>query len=239
MMQTKKTSDRLTKERLLSEIEKMRSEIQKDSRIRMPTQKEIFELLGEALEYMEEDSEISLSRATFTIAMARRRRMQATNQKSWLAIVICIWTATALAFSVFAIIKWQLWPQAAEMAAQRLLLGSVIWGLLGSSLDGLRELHTRYARQELDPNRGFWYFAHPLIGAGLGSILFLLIFAGLLAVGRTEILPQTEGAGGFNPSLPFVLAALAGFEQKSVIRSLRDTIIKILNISEREPYEAG
>lgn len=79
-----------------------------------------------------------------------------------------------------------------------------------------------------------------LIGAGLGGILFLLIFAGLLAVGQTEILPPTEGTvGGFNPSLPFVLAALAGFEQKNIIQYLRDTIIKVLNISEPEPHEAG
>jgi len=125
------------------------------------------------------------------------------------------------------------------MTVQYILLGSVGWGLLGSSLDGLRELHTRYARQELDPNRAFWYFAHPVIGAGLGGILFLLIFAGLLAVGQTDILPQAEGAvDGFNPSLPFVLAALAGFEQKNVIWYLRDTITQILHISERDPHEA-
>lgn len=79
----------------------------------------------------------------------------------------------------------------------------------------------------------------PLTGAGLGGIIFLLIFAGLLAVGQTEILPPAEGTGGFNPSLPFVLSALAGFEQKNIIQYLRDTIIKVLNISEREPHEAG
>jgi hypothetical protein len=68
----------------------------------------------------------------------------------------------------------------------------------------------------------------------LGAILFLLVFAGLLAVG------QAEGtAGGFNPSLPFVLSALAGFEQKNVIWYLPDTIAQILHISERNPHEAG
>lgn len=235
-------SEKLTKEKIYGEIEEIRSQVQADSKLRMRAQIEIFDLLDEALSCLEKDgSESSLNRAAFKIATARCRKMQAKNQKMWLSVVICLWGILTLAFSLFAIVQWQLWPQTAKMAFKYILLGSAVWGLLGSSLDGLRELHTRYARQELDPNRIFWYLAHPVIGAGLGGILFLLVFAGLLAVGQTEILPQAQGTagGGFNPSLPFVLAALAGFEQKNVIWYLRDTIGQILHISEREPHEAG
>lgn len=69
---------------------------------------------------------------------------------------------------------------------------------------------------------------------GLGAIVFLLVFAGLLAVGQAE-----ATASGFNPSSPFVLCALAGFEQKNIMWYLQDTIAQMLRISEHEPYEAG
>jgi len=82
----------------------------------------------------------------------------------------------------------------------------VLWGVVGSATDGLRELHTRVARQELDLNRLVWYLAHPVIGAALGGILFLVVYAGLLAL--------TEGAGSYNPALVYALAALAGFGQR-------------------------
>ena len=240
MNHIKETSEKLTKEALLCEIEKVRSEMQSDDRLHMRAQKDIFEFLEEALEHLgEEESESSLNKAAFKVTLAHCRRRQAHNQKNWLALSIFFWGIIAFLLSAWTIYEWRLWPLTKEMAVQYILLGSVVWGLLGSSLDMLRELHTRFARQELDPYRIYWYFAHPLIGAGLGGIIFLLIFAGLLAVGQTEILPLAEGTGGFNPSLPFVLSALAGFEQKNIIQYLRDTIIKVLNISEREPHEAG
>jgi hypothetical protein len=46
--------NKLTKERIYSEIERIRSEVQADSKLRMRTQKEIFELLQEALSCLEE-----------------------------------------------------------------------------------------------------------------------------------------------------------------------------------------
>lgn len=118
-----------------------------------------------------------------------------------------------------------------DTAGKDILFGAVLWGLVGASLDGLRELHTRVARQELDPNREVWYLAHPVLGAGLGGILFLLVSAGLLATG--------QDVGEFNPSLPLILAALAGFEQQYIIRYLRDTVRQMLRIEVKSPDERG
>ncbi len=131
----------------------------------------------------------------------------------------------------WAIYEGEFWPKAAEAAGRDILFGAVLWGIVGAAIDGLRELHTRLARQELDPDRLAWYLAHPLIGAGLGGILFLLVSAGLLTTG--------QDVGNFNPSLPLILAALAGFEQQNVIRYLRDTIRQLLRIEERGPDEGG
>ncbi len=69
--------------------------------------------------------------------------------------------------------------------------------MVGSSTYGLRELHTRVARQELDVNRLVWYLAHPLIGAALGGILFFVVYAGLLAL--------TEGVVSYNPALVYAI----------------------------------
>ena len=117
------------------------------------------------------------------------------------------------------------------MLAQDVLFGSVLWGTLGAASDGLRELHTRLARQELDPIRFAWYLAHPIIGTVIGGILFLLVSGGLLVTG--------QDVGEFNPSLPLVLAALAGFEQQDIIRYLRTTIRRILRIEGRSYEEEG
>ena len=118
----------------------------------------------------------------------------------------------------------ELWPKLGDIPVECILLGSVLWGMLGAAVDGLREVHTRLARQELDPNRLGWYFAHPIIGAGIGGILFLIISGGLLITVRN--------LDEYNPSLPLLLSALAGFEQQHVIRYLRDLVRNILRIEE-------
>ena len=86
------------------------------------------------------------------------------------------------------------------------------------------------ARQQLDPNRCAWYATHPLIGAGVGGILFLLVYSGLLVTGQQ---------GPFNPSVPFVLAACAGLEQTYVVGFLREFLKKRLKDVDQAPEELG
>lgn len=221
------------KTELFKEIERVRSQVkEKEEKIHLRAQEDIFGFLGEALKAIEDDDTgRSLNEAASKISMARQRVAQVERQKRWLAIPIGIWTFIFIGVGAWAIYQGEFWPKVTETAARDILFGTVLWGVVGAAIDGLRELHTRLARQELDPDRLAWYIVHPLIGAGLGGILFLLVSAGLLTTG--------QDVGAFNPSLPLILAALAGFEQQNVIRYLRDTIRQILRIEERSPNEGG
>jgi hypothetical protein len=218
---------------LLEEIEQVRSQVkEKEEKIHMRAQEDIFGLLGEAFKAIEDgDTGRPLIEAASKISLARQRVAQAERQKRWLTIPIGAWMVLFIGVGAWAIYEGEFWPKATEVAGRDILFGAVLWGVVGAAIDGLRELHTRLARQELDPDRLAWYLVHPLIGAGLGGILFLLVSAGLLTTGKD--------VGDFNPSLPLILSALAGFEQQNVIRYLRDTIRRILRIEEASPNEGG
>lgn len=216
---------------LLNEIEEIRSEVKQNEKVGLRAQEDICRILDEALECLDKRGRRSLNKATFKIRMARQRLTQAEGQKRRLVLAIGVWTAVILGVGAWAIYQGGFWPKGAETAAREILFGAVLWGLVGAALDGFRELHTRVARQELDPNRLTWYLVHPLLGGGLGGILFLLVSAGLLATGQDVV--------DFNPSLPLILAALAGFEQQNVIRYFRDTIRQVLRIEEKGADEGG
>lgn len=227
--------------RMLRQINNFRADVSKETKVRTRAQELIFQLLDEAVRYLLEEtlSDRSINSADSKIQLAKHRYAEAKKQRLPLAVGIGIWMLIALGISAYFIEGWNLLPRLADMPITQLTLGAVIWGTVGAAIDGLRELHTRYARQELDPNRVIWYFAHPIIGAGLGAIIFLVVFAGLLSVGQTQILPTGTDMGGFNPAIVFLLAALVGFEEQSVIRYLRDTVKHIFRIDEGEPHEGG
>ncbi|MFC1965438.1 hypothetical protein ACFLWI_00590 [Chloroflexota bacterium] len=216
----------------IKEIEQVRSQVRQNEKIGLRAQEDIFGLLDKALGCLEHGvTPRSQNEAACRINMARQRVTQVERQKRWLAIPIGIWLVIFTGLGAWAIYGGQFWPKAAQTPAREILFGSVLWGLVGAAIDGLRELHTRLARQELDLNRLAWYLVHPVLGGGLGGILFLLATGGLLVTGQDVV--------DFNPSLPLVLAALAGFEQQNIIRYLRDTVRQILRIEERNPEEGG
>jgi hypothetical protein len=232
-----------TKEEVLREVKNVRDKVGKDPRIHTRAQERVNEMLDEAMMILEEDktqqSFRSLNNASMKVKMADQRFTEAITQKRWFATVIAVWIVIALGVSVWLIISNKLWPTGQSIPLSQVLLGAILWGVVGAGIDGLRELHTRCARQELDSNRFMWYFAHPLIGAGLGSIIFLLAMAGLLTTGQTQVLSSVGGAGGFNPTLVLLLAALTGFEEETVIRYLRETVRQVFRVPEAGPTEGG
>ena len=227
------------KQVIFGEIAAIRKDVGENPRIRARAQERVYKLLDEAAEILDKKpSYRSLNLASIKVKLARQRFREADNQKSWLAIVIAIWMIAALGIAVFYILTMKLCPGTKDLPLDMVLMGTVFWGAGGAAIDGLRELHTRFARQELDPNRILWYIAHPLIGAGLGAIVFLLVLTGLLSTGQTEVLPGGTD-GGFNASIALLLAALVGFEEESVIMYLRDTVRTIFRVKESSPVEGG
>jgi hypothetical protein len=226
-------TDNESKKQVLGEIATLRSDVSNEPKIRVVVQEEINDVLdGIVREIQEDGSEDKLNLVGSKISLMKKRAYQAKTQEPWLAPVLGMCLFGFVALGAWGIYEGEFWPKAVETTGREVLFGSVLWGLIGASIDGFRELHTRLARQELDPNRLAWYLTHPLIGAGLGGILFLLVSAGLLVTGQE--------VGTFNPSLPLILAALAGFEQRDIIRYLRDTVKKILGIDlEKKSADEG
>jgi len=241
MSETEPVSLEKLSKQMLGQISDFRAEVAEETKVRTRAQELIYQLLDEAAKYLFEEtlSDQLINSADYKIQMAKQKFAEAQKQRLPLALVIGMWMLAALGISGYLIAVRELLPSLSDMPIAQLMLGAVIWGTVGAAIDGLRELHTRYARQELDPNRAIWYFAHPIVGAGLGAIIFLVVFAGLLSVGQTQILPDGTDVGGFNPAIVFLLSALVGFEEQSVIRYLRDTIRHIFRIEEKEPHEGG
>lgn len=222
----------LKKQDILDRINTLYSEIGENLEINLVVQEEIFEVIDNVVEELDKDSsDLKLSQAISKINMMKKRASQAERRTRGLAIFIGVCLAAYIALGAWVIYDRQFWPQLAETSGRGVLFGSVLWGLVGATIDGFRELHTRLARHELDPDRLAWYLTHPLIGAGLGGILFLLVSAGLLVTG--------QDASTFNPSLPLILAALAGFEQRNIILYLRATVRKILGITDEKAADEG
>ena len=224
------------KQEILSEINDLRSDVSSNPKIRLRAQAEIFEILDKTVEDLDKDgSDVTLHKAASKVNMARKRASQAESLERllpWLPIGIGLFLGGVLGFAAWAIINYELplIPVPPE-SWLKILLGAVLWGAVGSSTDGLRELHTRVARQELDVNRLGWYLAHPIIGAALGGILFFVVYAGLLAL--------TEDGVSYNPALIYALAALAGFGQRQAIEYLRETLANMLHLQKEVPDEGG
>jgi hypothetical protein len=223
------------KQQIYDEIDKVRFDVSNEPKIKLRAQENIFEYLDKAVEHLKsDDSKQSLYNAMSQIEMARKRQAQATRQNEllpWLPLGIALYL-----FCVIGVLAWLMITYKSNIFASNsgwleILFGAALWGAVGSTADGLRELRTRLARQELDPIRALWYITHPVIGAVAGSILFLIIYAGLLAI--------SDSSTNYSPALLFAVAAVGGFSQRQVIEYFRDTLVKILNIQKEPPEEAG
>jgi hypothetical protein len=239
------TQDKLAdrKQQTLNEIDQLRSDVGSDAKIRLRAQADIFDILNEAVEDLDkEDSSISLHQAASKVKMAHKRTLQAQSQGRllpWMPLLIGLILGGALALAAYIMISSEgavfspgsVWPG--------IVLGAVLWGVVGSATDGLRELHTRVARQELELNRLVWYLVHPVIGAAIGGILVFVVHAGLLALTGESLAQETGSSATYNPALIYALAALAGFGQRQMIQYLRETLANMLHIKKEGPEEAG
>ena len=71
----------VNKQQILKEIEKLRSDVGSDARIRLRAQTDIFDMLNDAVENMEKQgSPVSLHQAASKVKMAQKRTLQAQSQ---------------------------------------------------------------------------------------------------------------------------------------------------------------
>lgn len=223
------------KKQLITDINGFRISVNKNERIHLRAQDDLFNELNQIVEDINKDSsDASLFKATSKLNILQKRASQAESKGQfllWMPIGIGIYLVM-----LFGLIAWAMFNYKQTLFAEtpvwyEVVLGAVLLGALGASADCLRELHKRVARQELELIRLAWYLSHPVIGAALGVILFFVVYAGLLAL--------TTDEGNYNPALIYALSALAGFSQQQVIQYLKKTLADILNIKREPPEEAG
>ncbi len=99
---------------------------------------------------------------------------------------------------------------------------TMIWGGIGGVLGTLFAL-SRHAAvlQDFDRRYNMWYVVQPITGSILGAFVYLVLMAGLLALGS-----DVATAAGW---LPAVLACLCGFRQKLVF-GLLDRLMEVTGL---------
>jgi hypothetical protein len=106
----------------------------------------------------------------------------------------------------------------------RLVILSIMFGVLGSSIHGITSLTRWRSSNKLEDSYATWYLIRPLIGASLAFIVYVVLRAGLLTGG-----PQVTNEIGVA-----AISALVGLMNTQVTKKLRDVFDTIFGIQKQE-----
>jgi hypothetical protein len=115
----------------------------------------------------------------------------------------------------------------------RLVNLSVIFGTLGASIHGITSLARWLSNKKETKSYFVWYLSLPLVGAGLGLIVYLLIrstiLSGFTSLNATLFINDFGVAG---------LSAIIGLSTQPITRKLRDVFDEFFGIK-KSPDEKG
>jgi hypothetical protein len=133
-----------------------------------------------------------------------------------------------------------------------LFLACALWGGIGGVVDASISMYTHLSKQDFDMKYRLWYYVHPFLGAAIGSIILLLLLAGMLALGNNMFNEISANAtvtanvtanaitNGTNANLiigaafPIALAFLAGFKQRSAFDFISRIVQAIFKSSDQD-----
>ena len=220
---------------LIEKVRALRYEVIQEQYIRLKTQEEIFRILDNIEDNLNKNEpSLSIGQVESMLGMAYKRKAQALNQRQLLPkfpIYIGLYIFLLITLSIVVMFLRKDIFISSDTNFLNILVGAVLFGIIGSAAYSLRELHRRVARQELDLNRIVIYLTYPIIGGVVGSILYLILHAGMLAVGPDNT--------KFDPPLIYAVAAMAGFTQQHAVKYIQDTFAKILNTPDEGSDERG
>ncbi|MFC1958396.1 hypothetical protein ACFLV6_00515 [Chloroflexota bacterium] len=220
---------------LIEKVRVLRNEVIQEQYIRLKTQEEIFGILDNIENNLNKNEpSLSIGQVESMLGMAYKRKAQALNQRQFLPkipIIIFSYMFLLITLSIVVMFLRKDIFILSNTSFFNILIGAALFGVIGSAAYSLRELHRRVARQELELNRMVLYLTYPIIGAVVGSILYLILHAGLLAVGQDNT--------KFDPPLIYAIAGMAGFTQQHAVKYIQDTFAKILNTPDEGSDERG
>jgi hypothetical protein len=127
-----------------------------------------------------------------------------------------------LVFACYAAFRgWDLVPGMAQLA-ENLNVKAAWAGALGGVTIGLYGVYNHVANKDFDPSYEFWYICKPIAGAIFGWFIVLVFSLGLMTLQSKNATNAFE-----NSQLPLVLAFLAGFSERWVIRVI-DRLMEVL-----------
>jgi hypothetical protein len=163
-----------------------------------------------------EDAERHVNEVEFTLNQNLQSRKWSLSYGIPLFIYEIVWGTAfialylALETSAFSVLQ----------ESTRVLLGTMFWGGIGGVAGALLALikHTSQ-EQDFDKQHSLWYLSSPLMGAVLGSIIYLVMSVGVISItsGRSTIT---------SPEIIYLLSGIAGF-QHNVFTSIVKRAIKI------------
>jgi hypothetical protein len=175
-----------------------------------------------------EDAERHLNEVEYQVAANQRVKKWSSGLGIGLFLYELLWGAVALAVLFFL-----LGPRAFSDNETDLvyLVGSMMWGGLGGVIGAWYSLVQHIARdQDFDRQHRMWYFNSPLMGMGVGAVVYAILRAGLLSL-------TGPGQSIASPFFIYVLAWLAGY-QHNVFTDIIKRILKVFKI-EDEPRVEG
>lgn len=184
------------------------------------------ELLAGKENYEQAERHINL--VEYQVAHKQRIDRLSGSVGIWLFVYETVWAIVLLAF-LFLVLG----PAAFSSAAIPLsswaspdvvfLLGSMTWGGLGGVIGAWLSLVKHISReQDFDRQHLLWYINSPVMGIGVGAVIFLVLRAGLLS-----ITGPTEGIS--SPLVIYLLAWLSGFQQ-NVFTDLIRRLLQVFKI---------
>ncbi len=109
-------------------------------------------------------------------------------------------------------------------------MGCMMWGGIGGVIGALISLVKHIAiEQDFDRQHVMWYISSPIVGYGVGAVIFLILRAGLLSLTGPE-------QGITSPFVMYVIAWLSGYQQ-NVFTDILKRILKIFKVDSNDQKE--
>ncbi len=103
------------------------------------------------------------------------------------------------------------------------LIGSMIWGGIGSTIGALLPLVKHFSEyQDFSKQHTWWYYASPFLGTAMGAITYLFVSTGALSIVQSEEISS--------PMTIYILAGLSGY-QHNIFTNLVKRMIKTMQIN--------
>lgn len=175
-----------------------------------------------------EQAERLINDVEYRVALRQRVVSQSNSLGLGLFIYETVWAVLLLLFLFLglgpAAFSSSTPPNAAWMSPDVVfLLGSMTWGGLGGVIGAWLSLVRHISRdQDFDRQHTLWYINSPVMGIGVGAVVYLVLRAGLLSI--------TGPTNGINsPLVIYLLAWLSGFQQ-NVFTDLVRRLLQVFKI---------